>query len=81
MLKNVSRPHLLKTMESILQQAYPDEDYTHDFEKLPAWAKIFHAVQRFSELLIYLRHPTQKTHDDGGCLTDFHLCCFEESDK
>ncbi|HIB78433.1 MAG TPA: hypothetical protein EYO58_12685 [Flavobacteriales bacterium] len=71
-------PHLLKTMESILQQAYPDEDYTHDFEKLPAWAKIFHAVQRFSELLIYLRHPTQKTHtkEDIYYCSPLYVCTF-----
>lgn len=71
-------PHLLKTMVSILQQAYPTDDYNHDFEKLPAWAKVFYAVQRFAELLIYLRHPTQQTHtkEDIYYCSPLYVCTF-----
>jgi hypothetical protein len=52
---------MLNTMLRILKEAYPNEEYNQDFDRLTSWAKIFYAVRRFAELFVYLRHPTEKT--------------------
>jgi hypothetical protein len=68
--------NVLNTMLRILKEAYPDEEYNQDFDRLTSWAKILYAVRRFAELFVYLRHPTEKTNtgDDIYYCSPIYIC-------
>lgn len=67
---------LRNMMIHILKEAYPDDEYGEVFEAMPAWAQLFHAVKRFAELLVYLRHPNETTNtgEDIYYCSPIYIC-------